>query len=241
MVYRLSNYAKNRIISLKNLGYNFSEIRKKLMIESIPVSYKTIRIFMKKWQMTGSVKDLKRSGRKANGNRAVLEDFIEKAMRDNDELTSTKLRLKIEDELGYVIPKSTLCKIRNKLGWVIKTTRYCQLIREVNRVKRLEWCQKMLTELNDPNPFHDVIFTDETKIQMDAHGTICFTKVGEPAKRKAKPKYPWSVLAWGGISKSGRTRLIVFNGIMDSEFYCEVILEEGLQPFIKSKYSHHHR
>ena len=56
-----------------------------------------------------------------------------------------------------------------------------------------------------------------------------------------KPKHPFSVMVWGGISKRGATKIIIFNGIMKAGFYQEQILGEGLKPFIESKYSDGHR
>lgn len=46
---------------------------------------------------------------------------------------------------------------------------------------------------------------------------------------------------WGGISKRGATELIIFDGIMDGDFYRDKIVKEGLIPFIRSKFPDHHR
>jgi transposase len=41
---------------------------------------------------------------------------------------------------------------------------------------------------------------------------------------------------WGGISRKGATKLIVFPGIMDAEFYTETILKNVLLPSINHLY-----
>ena len=45
---------------------------------------------------------------------------------------------------------------------------------------------------------------------------------------------------WAGISWNGATRACIFEGLMDAEFYCE-ILYEYLVPFIHTVYPHNHR
>ena len=51
-----------------------------------------------------------------------------------------------------------------------------------------------------------------------------------------KPKYPLKVHVWGGISKRGPTELIIFEGIMDVEFYVTQILANGLLPFVRQAF-----
>ena len=64
-------------------------------------------------------------------------------------------------------------------------TAYCQMIRETNKVKRLSWAREHLHEAKQG--FLDVIFTDETSIQMESHRRYCCRKKGEPPVYK--PRY----------------------------------------------------
>lgn len=38
---------------------------------------------------------------------------------------------------------STVRRARRDLGWIATILRYCQLIREVNKEKRLKWCNEV--------------------------------------------------------------------------------------------------
>ena len=58
---------------------------------------------------------------------------------------------------------------------------------------------------------------------------------------KGRPKDPYKVHIWGGISKRGTTGLVIFTGIMDSSFYQHEILDAALLPFIQTHYPDHHR
>ena len=66
--------------------------------------------------------------------------------------------------------------------------KYCQLIRNVNRVKRLEFTMTCLTV---GEQFEDVIFTDESSVQLDQHAKVCFRHVdpvtGDAQARTLKP------------------------------------------------------
>jgi len=86
-------------------------------------------------------------------------------------------------------------------------------------------------ETNDD--FGNVIFTDESSVEIERATTIRFHKQGEMYKPAPKPKHPLKVHVWGGISKHGPTELVIFEGIMDAVLYCQ-ILETSLLPFIRN-------
>ena len=86
-----------------------------------------------------------------------------------------------------------------------------------------------------------MIFTDESRIEISRVCRRSFAKDGEPVACNPKPKNPFSFMVWGGISKKGPTPLVIFNGIMDSEFYQQAILKDSLMPFINREYPDSHR
>ena len=58
------------------------------------------------------------------------------------------------------------------MGWIYQGSAYFQLIRDANKVKRLEFTT---TYLHDT--FDDAIFSDETTVQLDTHHRHCYRKV----------------------------------------------------------------
>ena len=46
---------------------------------------------------------------------------------------------------------------------------------------------------------------------------------------------------WGAISRRGASDFLVFTGIMKATYYCEVILEGTLKPFLQAVYPTQHR
>ncbi len=123
------------------------------------------------------------------------------------------------------------------MGWTFHGTQYCQLIRTVNKEKRLLWATRCLEE---GDRFDDVIWSDETSVQLEFHRRHCFRKANQPPKLKPRPKHPIKVHVWAGISKRGATKVCIFEGKMDASFYI-LILQNYLLPFISCNFPSTHR
>ncbi|XP_038055808.1 uncharacterized protein LOC119727812 [Patiria miniata] len=78
---------------------------------------------------------------------------------------------------------------------------------------------------------------------MDRHSRMTFRNVHDGSKRrlKPKPKHPYKLHVWAGISCRGSTKIFIFDGIMRKDFYTDTILKEGLLPFLKQRYPDGHR
>ena len=72
--------------------------------------------------------------------------------------------------------ETTIKRARKKLGWVKTGPKYCQLVREKNRVDRLDFSERVHASGDD---FKNVIFTDESSIWLEQHGKLCFRKIGK--------------------------------------------------------------
>ena len=118
--------------------------------------------------------------------------LIEDRMKDDDETTATQLVKLLEDQ-GYQISKTTVIRARRTLGWTFHGSRYCQMIRDKNKEKRVTWATE-----NFGNDFKDVVWTDESMIQLENHRTFSYRKVNAAPKPKARPKNPYKVMVWAG-------------------------------------------
>ena len=99
------------------------------------------------------------------------------------------------------------------------------------------WCKE---QLRLKETFDDVIFTDESTIQLDHHSRICFRKKLQPRALKQRAKHPVKIHIWGGISKKGATRVVMFTGNMNA-IRLRRIFEGGLVPFINELFPTGHR
>ena len=145
--------------------------------------------FLKRYRASGSLHDAPRSERKCKLSEKQLT-FIDEKMKENDELTSEKLMKMLVSQFGVEVSSSAIRRVRREiLGWKYENTRYCQFVREPNKIKRLAFC---LNALSRKDSF-DVIFTDETTVQIEQYARVSFRKDGTQAKRKGRSKHPLKV------------------------------------------------
>ena len=127
---KLSEYTKNRIVSLKSCGTSISKITNILKEEGIITSQAAISLFLS----SGSSADAKHSGRKPILS-GCERNFINYNMNNNDELTLSKLKHLLSEKIGLNVSSSTVRHVRQNLGWRREKAQYCQLIQEPNKVK----------------------------------------------------------------------------------------------------------
>lgn len=77
------------------------------------------------------------------GQERLIWDTIEKAYV-SDSSTSANVQSQLP-QMGITVSQSHIRRIRRRLGFERKTVEYCQMTRDVNKVKRMEFCSKMLT------------------------------------------------------------------------------------------------
>ena len=129
-------------------------IAKVLEEEGIKVCRYGVYKFLVTYRETGSVQRQSGSGRLSKTTMQVKE-LVEEQMQKDDETTAYQLHhLLVEN--GIEISLKTVLRCRTTLGWTFRGSAYCQLIREANKVKRLQW-----SEQHKDDNFDDVIWTNE--------------------------------------------------------------------------------
>lgn len=235
---RLDLSARKRVIVLKRAGYTLPEVHKMIVEgEGRNVSLRSIYRLWKKFSSTHTIADLPRKKRDNILTDQMLDE-IDTLLLENDELNARQLRDRLVDHYPSLkVSLSTIKRCRKKKGWVCTRPHYCQLLRQVNKIKRLEWCQR---QISNNEEFKDIIFSDECTVQLDQHSKLCFRKEKQPRNLKQRPKHPLKVHIWGGISWRGATKVVIFTGIMTAVRYSE-ILSASLLPFINECYPEGHR
>lgn len=80
-------------------------------------------------------------------------------------------------EQEHCASRATVGRLRQSLRWTAKATRYCQLIQEANKLKRVEFCQRVLEA---GETFNNIVFTDETIVQLAPSKRNCTIKRVSP-------------------------------------------------------------
>ncbi|TKS67768.1 Transposable element [Collichthys lucidus] len=58
---------------------------------------------------------------------------------------------------------------------------------------------------------------------------------------KPQPKHPLKLHVWGMISRQGAGPMVIFEGIMDRQYFEEAIIEEHAAPYIRTYFGSDHR
>ena len=89
---------------------------------------------------------------------------IDEVYRRDPEVTASELKNVLEQEFPSLrMGVSTVKRARKMAGWICTQTRYCQMVRDANKIKRLEFCQKVIDTNDD---FNNIIFTDESSVEL---------------------------------------------------------------------------
>ena len=234
---RYSTFTRHRIHQLYAAGLPRKEIQQALSRDGVDVSLSGLSLFLKKIRDGSGMVDKQRPGRTSKVT-PEIRAMIDGKLHQNNELTADDLQRVILLETGNTIPIPALKRARKRLGWDWKRTRFCQQIRLANRPKRFEFARRCL---RNRDTFSNVIWSDECSVQLDHHTRKSFQKKNTPAILKGKPKHPYKVHVWAGISKRGATSVVIFTGNMDATFYCNEIVRKWLKPFLLRVFPEGHR
>lgn len=178
----LTRYAKLRILVHFMARNGPSKIQQLLQDEEIIISRVSIWKFLSRFKRTGTIARKEGSGRPTKITPQLMK-IVEQQMSDDDETTALQL-CKILNDKGVAISRRTILRCHKTLGWTFRGSAYCQLIREANKQVRLEWARQYIDECEDG--FLDVIWSDESTIQLESHKRYCCRKKG--CRPKNKPR-----------------------------------------------------
>ena len=192
-VSRLSIQVRNLILQYAAALLSTVRIEKLLKRNhNVQTTRQAIRSFLIRFKKTGTVADLpkKRASRVTTFHKQMMNMWLS----ENCELTSRVIRDKFQKLFNLKISCGCVSRIRRELGWTTRRVKYCQLISHQNKIKRLDWC---LSALDRKETFENVIFVDETTVEMSANGKLFFYQPNSnlqhlPA-RKQKPKHSYKV------------------------------------------------
>ncbi|WKY05771.1 hypothetical protein Q1695_006179 [Nippostrongylus brasiliensis] len=221
------------IIELEAQGKPLTEIHKRLSQDGCTASYYALRRFFARIKSRGSETDNPRSSLEPIG--AVIREVITNSYMADSSMSSKLVNNRLK-QMGIDVSDRHVRRIRKELGFKTRTVKYCQLIRDANKIRRVEFCSEMLAA---NETFSDCVFTDECCIQVEANTRQCFTRDQDQASRlRSRPKHPAKIHVWGGISTRGTTDLVLFAGRVRlySKMYCQ-ILEKSYLKFMKKKYN----
>lgn len=176
------------ILSMRAEGKPITEVYRHLVQVGYSKSYQTLRRHVVK-VLSGDPLSTQRRRRmcRSREDDRIIRETVEKAYLSNSSTSAIMVQSQLAN-MGITISDRQIRRIRRELGFERRTVKYCQLIREANKVKRLEFCSQMIAAMET---FSDCIFTDESTIQVDGNLRRCFSRDNDNNSRlRPRAKHP---------------------------------------------------
>jgi len=227
-----NTYIRERIIRLSKSFSNREICAKLEKEENFSINESGVGRFLNRFKRRHHLSNARKRGRPAIFSDANnINSFINEKMTENNELTGSQLSNMVSASLGIRISTRTINRIRCKLGWQPAHPKYCQIVRDVNKIKRLDFCSKLIKDIS---LLQKMIFTDESCIQLERHKRVIWRRKGEKLMTlRSRAKYPVKVHVWAGISWRGATQVLIMpdRTRINSQIYRKMLLSAFL-PFI---------
>lgn len=208
------------------LVHNISVIRLwKREFNSAPPNYKTIDSLIKRFNETGSVADLPRSGRPVT---AVTTEATKRVSDLYEDRPSTSSR-RASNELG--VSRTSVRRIIKSLNLRVYVPRLVQSLHEDDFDRRLEFCEEMLRNFeNNPDLIDKIVWSDEAKFRLDGqvnrHNCVYYA-TENPHLIHTKEVASPGITVWAGIHSSG---------IVGPFFFHETVTGAGYLDMLKSQF-----
>ena len=191
---RMSDYVKRLIIDYNSKGMSPVKITNILSSRHhINFTRRSVGLFLQK-QKTSTSLNQKVRIEKPRKITKIHYDLLQVWLNENPEQTARDIQIRFFKVCDLSISVSKVKVMRRKLNWSAKQRRYGQMISAKNRKIRVDWCLSALTR---NETFSNVIFVDETCVEMCSSGRIFFhqksMRLECPTLKVAKPKHPYKV------------------------------------------------
>jgi transposase len=208
---QLTDKQKYEIIVRHELGYTNKKIAKEMNINK-----NTVTKWIHKYVKDKNIDRNKGSGRLKKTNNEQDNEIINE-IKTNKLLTAPDIKENVEEKRIEISVRTVINRL-NAYGFSYRKPKEKPLLTEKHKQKRLLWSIK-----HKYTDWNIVIFSDETSIWKGLRGRKRWVNMNENDIEKTT-KYPMKLHIWGCISKSGIKRIHIFDGIMDSEKYTEILM-----------------
>ena len=210
---------------------------KELRKDGISTTHCTVTRRIFQWTKGGELQDRHRPGWPSVITEDIAE-YLDKMLEGDDELSISEFHRLIAKKFSLQISAPTIQRfLRLKLNWVTVRARAGPMISNMNKIKRVTFAKHCIAA---KDPLQDVIWTDESSIQLVRHARSVWIKMGKEPHYKPVAKHPLKVHVWAGILMRGATKICIFDQTMDAPVYVD-ILKDFLIPFIKEKFPQGHQ
>ena len=224
---RLTDAQRNQAIGMPRAGLNVTNVARQM-----GCTRQTIHSLRNKFNITGSVRDLARSGRPPVT-----------TLRDDRMITLTHLRncflpATVTARRYGVHPQTIINRLRKNPRPIRARRPYTgQILTGHHRVARLMWARRHLNFTR--RQWQTVLFSDESRFRVShADGQVRTyrrknERLADCCIREVDRYGGGSVMVWGGIMGNQKTDLVIVRGNLNAQRYIN-ILNNTMLPFLRN-------
>ena len=223
---RLNNHQRSQAIGMLQANVSVNGVANRFN-----VSRQCIDNLRRKFQATGSVNDMPRSGR-PRVTTAVEDGHIVTAHLQDRFKTATETSRQFRR--ARPVSRDTVLRRLKAVGIVARIPAQRILLRPRHIIARLNWAQ--LHQRWTARQWNNVVFSDECRFQMETHDGR--RKVFRRAHERYAPNCVSTVgdkrgvMAWGAISSADRSPLVFINGNLTARRYIDEVIRPHVLPFL---------
>ena len=216
MYKQLSSFDKGMIEALKSEGWSNRRIAATLgRCES------TIRHYLKRKSITGSILRREGSGRKRKTTKREDRLIERQALSDCNITIDGILK-----STGLPLHRATVSKRLNEFNIKCVLQRKKPYISEANRKKRIAWCKKY--ENWTAEMWDNVLWSDESKFELRCQQRkrvwVCTTKPYDENALSGTVKHSKSVMIWGCFASGGIGKFYRIKGILEKTQFHKILV-----------------
>ena len=216
---RVCHEDRIEIVYQKRSGKTGLEVSKSL---GIPVS--TCNDIYNRYLETGSVEDVKQTGRPREVSEEEEKMLIETAKK-HPEMTLTQLM----EDVNVSFSKPTAWRTMKDNEFENRTLREKWTLTDQHRELRLAWA---LANVAKPDSYwKSIIFTDESLIQNNPNKQTYWVTKDTVLPPTQRDRWQVSVLVWGAMSYNGNCILECIDGTMDAGVYLGILKRRLLKNY----------
>ena len=207
---RLSEEERWRVVHYSTLEH--LSIRR--IAQKMQISKTTVAQLLKKFQQTGLVSDLARTGRKRKISEQEENKIVKKAKKEKP---ASEIARELSQESKNEVSVDTVRRILHKhnLRWLVKQK--VEALSEVNKAKRLDYA----LEMNKFN-WKRVLFSDEKSFFVGSFETHCWQEIGKRVTRSFT-RHPPKLHVWAAAGYYMKSKLFFFTENLTSDLYQRIL------------------
>lgn len=200
-------------------------------VGGIPLSFSTVQKTVRRFENTGTISDLPRSGRPMSaGNEEKSLDVV--LTFTEDPHSSVRRAAQVHE-----ISKSSIHNILKREKFHPFKVTLIHKLNEDDFDRRVEFCDDMMARIvQNPNFPSNIVFSDEATFQLDSsvnRQNCRYWAVENPHwAREAKSQYPQKLNVWAGILNNRIIGPFFIDGNLNAEKY-ETMLRNQIVPAIR--------